>query len=296
MMKKALSFVSVLLLCLTASVPVLAKTPAAGTPGLSEIYAANRYDSWHSMYSSRCANMITPNADGITADASAETMYADASGNVCDYYSDTDQNCSYFKNNTYYYINNGVLTATLYLKNQVPQIVRGFKGTPLEYTDEEKIISTEKDQNGDIIIKSEMPASAYTGSYDSTIDISLFDKIKFVTVVDGKTLLFRKCTASGAIGDQTTLLNDMIYTFGNVKETNDPPYVNAIKNAAETRTVTVVTADGASEAFTVPKGCGIIVNMEDGCSVYEDENYTALDTSDPDRLNQDRTIYYLPEK
>jgi hypothetical protein len=175
-------------------------------------------------------------------------------------------------------------------------MINEIKDTPLTYEKEEKITSFVRDANGDIVIDSEMPVSAFTFMIDDTIDLKKFDKIVFRTVVDGKTLLYRDSVAFGIRGKNPTMLYTVIYQYASMTNEVVPPFVNAVKNAKGTRRITIVTTGGDIEYFTVPKGCDVNIHHEDGYGVYADVYYTELDLSDPDHLNKDVTVFYLPEK
>lgn len=61
------------------------------------------------------------------------------------YYSDTDHYANYFSGNTYYHIKDGVVSAEVYLKSQLPEMINEIKDTPLRYGKGEKITSSERD-------------------------------------------------------------------------------------------------------------------------------------------------------
>lgn len=291
-MKKVISLFAAMVLSMAVCIPASAST-AASLPTLSQIETANSFNTWHYMYKTMGMYTQYYNADGALTFTIQRITGSDASGPVY-FYSDSHKFSAYFSGNLSYDLNDGVTSAELFLKNLVLQMKDGITGSPLVYSDDEKIVSETRDGNGDITIISEIVPGNSVVEADETIDVNSFDKISFVTVVDGKKLLFKSSSVYGIKGDQRTLLNTSTFNFSAVDQNMEPAYVTAMKNAADKRTITIVMTSGDTETFTVPMGCGVYIQAEDGYDTYADENYAEIDDSDPERLNRDRTLYYLP--
>lgn len=101
MTKKLISLIAVLMLCLSclsfaSGEAAPAATAAPKLPSMEEIYAANNFDSWNTLYTMRICAITAYDVNSLMADVARELTFCGPDGKFAFLYGDTDGHISFF--------------------------------------------------------------------------------------------------------------------------------------------------------------------------------------------------------
>lgn len=285
---------ALLLCCLTFTPSALAEGQESLTS--DEIEAADAYSAWTARYPAMQDIHTWYNQDHTIAGAWVSVLTSggeDVLGSA--FASSMSGNSYYFSGGTLYEKKKDASDIVIYLGSLAQEEEESYKYGGLIFSANEKITSVTETNDGRWKIVSETPASEYNVPVAAGIDLTSFDLIQYTAVVEKETLLPRSLAALGVKDGESTLLSVRVYDF---LETPPPApaFAADMRDAEETRRVTVWMNSEDEQTYTLPKGVKVDFQCPEGYGVYAGADYAETDDADPDSLNADQTLYYLPVK